>query len=296
MQESGMRLLAFVRKHCEGNSSVKGLKRAIEGKGCKINGRVETFSTRILKAGDVVQLEVVKSEKRASLVFLYEDQDLIVCDKPAGLVCDQKNFPAKLVHRLDKETSGVLILAKREEIYQKMVELFSEKKVKKHYLALVDGEVRKKEGRIQNRLSKKHSYQGQTIYASSVKGEEAITLWTCLGTHAGVSLILCEPITGRTHQLRVHMKEMGHPILGDHQYGTHFKSKLSPKRHLLHATKISFPHPKGEGIVEVLSPLPGDFLETLKLASMTHLVQPFYKEKEQDSRSKRGDHKNIKKV
>jgi 23S rRNA-/tRNA-specific pseudouridylate synthase len=274
-KEAGIRLLPFVRKHCSGQSSVKGLKRAIESKGCKINGRVETFSTRILSAGDVVELAIVPKEERASLTFLYEDKDLIVCDKPSGIVCEAKNFPYKLVHRLDKETSGVLILAKREEVYKKMVTLFSEKKVEKQYLALVDGEVRKKEGRIETRLSKKHAYQGQTIYGSSKKGEEAITLWKCLGVSQGVSLILCEPITGRTHQLRVHLKELGYPILGDYQYGKHFKSALLPTRHLLHALKISFPHPGTNKLVEVVAPLPKDFLEVLKLVCMAHLIEPF---------------------
>ena len=98
-QEAGMRLLAFLRKHCGEHSSVKGLKRAVESKGCRINGRVETFSTRILAGGDIVQLEIVSQEKRAPLVFLYEDADILVCDKPAGVVCEGKNFSAKLVHR-----------------------------------------------------------------------------------------------------------------------------------------------------------------------------------------------------
>ncbi|MFS8563260.1 MAG: hypothetical protein LVR00_02585 [Rhabdochlamydiaceae bacterium] len=114
-----MRLLAFLRKHCSEHSSVKGLKRAVESKGCKINGRVETFSTRILSAQDIVQLEIAPKEKKSPLVFLYEDADIIICDKPSGLVCEAKNFPAKLVHRLDKETSGALILAKRKPFIRK---------------------------------------------------------------------------------------------------------------------------------------------------------------------------------
>ncbi len=285
-REAGMRLLAFLRKHCSDQSSVKGLKRAVESKGCKINGRVETFSTRVLAAGDVVQLEIAPKEKRAHLEFLYEDKDLIICNKPVGVVCEQKNFPAKLVHRLDKETSGVLILAKREEVYKKMVTLFSEKKVKKQYLALVDGEVGKKEGKIENRLAKQHAYQGQTIYGSAKQGESAITLWKCLGKGKHVSLLLCEPITGRTHQLRVHFKEMGHPILGDYQYGKIFKSQLHPKRHLLHALKISFPHPQTHKPVEVVAPLAEDFLKALEAVSMAHLAKLFDQKKQQDSRDK----------
>lgn len=260
-QEAGMRLLAFLRKHCGEHSSVKGLKRAVESKGCKINGRVETFSTRILSAKDIVQLEIAPKEKQTSIVFLYEDPDIIICDKPPGVVCEPKNFPAKLVHRLDKETSGALILAKKESIYKKMVALFSEKKVKKEYLAIVDGEMKKKEGKIHNFLSKQHEYQGQTIYGSGKRGQEAITLWRCLSVGSGVSLVLCEPITGRTHQIRVHLKELGYPILGDYQYGKAFKSSFHPKRHLLHACKVSFPHPRTGNLLVVKAPIPLDFLE-----------------------------------
>lgn len=279
VSEAGMRLLAFLRKHLSEHSSVKGLKRAVESKGCKINGRVEIFSTRKLSFGDVVQLEMAPKEVRSEIEFLYEDKDLIICNKPAGVVCDNKNFPFKLVHRLDKETTGVLILAKKESVYQKMVALFSEKKVKKKYLALVEGEVVKKEGKIESYLAKKHAYQGQSIYGSCKKGQLAITVWKRLGRSAGASLLLCEPITGRTHQLRVHLKEMGHPILGDYQYGKVFKVKLHPKRHLLHALTISFPHPETHKVIEVVAPIAEDFLQALQAISMAHLVELLDEEK-----------------
>lgn len=271
-RESGMKLLAFLREKWPSAPSVKALKRAIDGKRCKINGRIETFSTHTLSKGDRVEIELIEAQA-SELTILYEDDALVVCNKPAGMVSESKNFPAKLVHRLDKETSGVLILAKTELMRQKMVELFRKHRVKKEYLALVDGLVLKKEGKIASRLAKKHSYEGQTIYASAPQGEEAITYWKCLGMGKKESLLLCEPVTGRTHQLRVHMKEMGHPILGDAQYAKKFSSLLSVHRQMLHAYRISFPHPVTGQKIEAAAPLPNDFLEALEAVSMAHLIE-----------------------
>jgi len=270
--ESGMKLLAFLRERWPSAPSVKALKRAIDGKRCTINGRIETFSTHALSKGDRVEIELIETQQ-LTLTILYEDDAIVVCNKPAGMLSDNRNFPAKLVHRLDKETSGVLILAKTESVCDKMIEAFAQRRVKKEYLAIVDGAVLKKEGKIVSRLAKKHSYEGQTIYASALQGEEAITHWKCLGVGKKESLLLCEPVTGRTHQLRVHLKEMGHPILGDTQYAKKFSSPLSVHRQMLHAYRISFPHPETSQKIEVMAPLPDDFLEALETIGMAHLVE-----------------------
>lgn len=263
-QDSGMKLLAFLRKHYTDAPSVKALKRAIDTKGCVVNGRIDTISTRTLSAGDHIIIELDEKTKTPSV--LYEDDELLICNKPAGIVSEAKQFPGKLVHRLDKETSGVLILAKTEDARQKMIELFSQKKVHKQYLAIVNGEVKKREGTIISLLAKKHSFQGQTIYGTGLQGQEAITRWKCLGVGKRASLLLCEPVTGRTHQLRVHLKEMGHPILGDTQYGD---KSSAYRRHMLHAWKIAF------GDIEVIAQIPEDFLEALR---MTQLIQFLDKE------------------
>lgn len=252
--------------------SVKALKRAIDGKRCRVNGRVETFSTYKLSKRDRVEIEVVEG-KVLKLLSLFEDEFLLICNKPAGLVCEPKNFPAKLVHRLDKETSGVLILAKKESVRHQMIELFAKRLVLKEYVALVDGNVLKKEGRIESRLSKRHGYEGQTIFASGAKGEEAITEWMCLGNGEKAALLLCKPITGRTHQLRVHLKEMGHPILGDTQYSKRFSCSIPISRHLLHALRISFPHPVSGIQITSQASLPEDFLEALEGVGMVNLVE-----------------------
>lgn len=271
-----MKLLAFLREKGEGLCSVKMLKRAIDEKYCTVNGRTECFSTRPLKQGDLVELDlsflgVSQEKKQGKIGILYEDEELIVCDKPAGVVSENRHFhhlgkSIQLVHRLDKETSGCLILAKSSAVKDRMVKLFEEKKVRKFYLALVDGVVKKEQGRVENYLGKVHSYQGQSIYGkcSASKGQLAITEWKCLKRGEKVSLLLLKPLTGRTHQLRAHLAGMGNPILGDLQYGRHFTSSIRPKRHLLHAWRLFFPHPLKEEEIKVESPLPQDFQECIK--------------------------------
>lgn len=261
--DHGMTLLAFLRASYPDAPSVKALKRAIDSKQCTINGRVETFSTHKVKAGDeiVLQLTHVQSLKP---VKIWEDDVLIAYNKPAGVVSEPKNFKGHLVHRLDKETSGIILVAKTKDILEKMIELFRQKKVIKKYLAIVDGVVQKSKGTIVSNLAPKHRFQGQTIYGSSHKGDHAETRFVKLRSNPKATLLECYPITGRTHQLRVHLQEAGHPIVGDYQYARHFKCGYRAPRHLLHAQEITFPHPLTQQAITVTAPLPDDFEQALK--------------------------------
>lgn len=277
-----MRLLGFLRSKCGHLASVKAIKRAIEGGLCTLNGKIERFSTHVLLEDDTIvfdtsHLQDKKEKKSFEIAILYEDKELLVCNKPSGLVSENKAFNAalpsyrgklQLIHRLDKETTGAILLAKTEEMREKMVALFVEKEVRKFYLALVDKEVKKEEGKIDNFLTKKNSYAGQSIWGEGMRGLRAITLWKCLKRLKGISLLECEPITGRTHQLRVHLSSMGHPILGDYQYGKHFSSSLRPARMLLHAYRLIFSHPKTNKIISITAPIPKDFLSFLPPGSI----------------------------
>lgn len=277
--EHGKRLLQFLRDHLDGQFSVKAIKRAIESKKCTVNNQQVNFSTRVLTKGDVVCIQLEKTEDKAAsqLVILYSDEDVLAVDKPAGVVSEESAIQTllpvdkrqwRLVHRLDKETSGVLLLAKNEEILRLLIERFREKEVRKSYYAIVDAIVERPEGVIENLLDVKSKYAGQTIYGASTKGKEAITEWRCIKKGGDASLVECHPITGRTHQLRVHLSEMGHPILGDVQYGKSFKCSYKPHRHLLHAYEVEFTHPRANKKVKIRAPLPQDFkiaLEELKL-------------------------------
>ena len=274
-KEAGTRLLPFLRKKCPDAPSVKAIKRAIDSKFCTVNHQIETFSSYPLKENDIVRLNeaAFKTKKSESKIpILYEDKELLIVNKPAGIISDNRliksrlsNPQLELVHRLDKETSGVLILAKTFEAKEKMIALFKRRAVRKLYLAIVDGVMDKDEGKIDNFLGKKKSYQGQTIYGSvdGKKGLRAITLWRVLSRGKTASVVCCEPFTGRTHQLRVHRSGMGHPILGDVQYGKKFICPFKPLRNLLHAYSIVFVHPSTGKELKVIAPIPVDFKECL---------------------------------
>jgi RluA family pseudouridine synthase len=278
-KEAGMHLLAFLREKCPQAPSVKALKRAIDGKHCIVNGRIETFSSYVLKENDTVSLSdtAFESKKNPKVSILYEDEELLVINKPAGIVSDNRSIqshlkgPLQLVHRLDKETSGVLVLAKSSHSKAKLVEAFKKRTVSKLYLAIVDGVVAKDNGKIENFLGKKQSYQGQTIYGSvpEKKGLKAITFWSCLHRGKTASFVSCEPVTGRTHQLRVHLSEMGHPILGDVQYGKRFICPFKPCRNLLHAYQIAFVHPSTGKALKIIAPIPADFKQALMALNMS---------------------------
>jgi len=267
LADAGSTLLAFLRKNCLHAPSVKAIKRAIDSKRCRVSGRVEMISTRRLREGDVVEFEMAVEKKERKISILYEDDDFLIIDKPAGVSCEPKNFKEKLVHRLDKETSGVLILAKHEKARLAMVDLFTKKEIEKTYLALVDGVVKKQEGKITLRLQQR----GDKVFAGA--GQEAETLWRCLGVGKTASLLLCKPTTGRTHQIRVHLKEIGHPIVGDLRYGKTFRCRLRPERHMLHAVRICFEHPFTHKKIEAEAPVPDDFLDLLESIGMAHLVE-----------------------
>jgi 23S rRNA-/tRNA-specific pseudouridylate synthase len=274
-RESGMTLLAFLRDSYPDAPSVKALKRWIEGKRCTINSRLETFSTHRLKSGDEVILDIDDKKPLSILkpVLLWENPSLKAYDKPAGLVSHPDHFKGHLVHRLDKETSGVILVAKSQQILDQMIELFRQKKVQKSYLAIVDGIIKEKKGIMISSLSPKHQYQGQTLYGSSKKGQLAETHWKKIGEGEKSTLVQCHPITGRTHQLRVHFKEFHHPILGDYQYTSQFQCLYKALRHLLHAYEITFRHPISQEKIEVRAPIPLDFSKALHILGMNHLCQ-----------------------
>ena len=273
------KLLPFLSQHLEGKYSARFLKSLIEKNGCQINGRTERFASTILGIGDRVSLHLEQPISSASHQvepqrIIFEDDALLVYNKPAGINCDENGIlkPLKniapslqLVHRLDRNTTGVLLLAKQPKIFENLVNQFRHLKVEKRYLAIVDGVILKSKGVIKNYLGKKVSFAGQTIWGSVIAahGLHACTEWECLMKGKLASLLACVPMTGRTHQIRVHMAEMGHPILGDFQYGKEFLCSYRPFRPLLHAKEIRFQHPKTGKPLVFTAPLPEDFIKAL---------------------------------
>lgn len=274
-KQEGMRVLDFLLIHVEIDSN-KALKRQVEGGAVRVNGVIERFASRKLKEKDRVSFAF--QEKKTIIPFnkkeiLFEDEALLIYNKPAGISSDAKGIleylasyskKLKLVHRLDKETSGVLVLAKTETAKNAMEELFKKRLVEKEYLALVRGVVPFQTKRIANRLSKIREFSGQSLYGSCVKeGLEALTNFSLIKRGKQGSLLACFPETGRTHQIRVHLAELGFPILGDALYGKEVGSSWVPGRLLLHASRIKFPHPVTEEWIEVSAPVPELFEEAV---------------------------------
>lgn len=276
-EESGSKLLAFLALRTKREYSSRFLKECVNQHCCKINGRVETFCSTVVARGDRVEFIVQKqsspSIKKLDLKsILFEDNSLLIFNKPSGINCDErgilalfKNYlpSAILVHRLDRDTTGALIIAKNKDVFHKFVDQFKEFSVKKTYLAIVDGILKKDHGIVENYLGKKQEYAGQTIWGSveKSKGLYACTDWERLEQGNRCSLLKCIPKTGRTHQIRVHLAGIGHPILGDFQYGKKFICIYDPPRYLLHAQEIGFIHPMTHQRMEMTAPLPIDFLE-----------------------------------
>lgn len=274
-KQSGQSLQLFLKEKL-GNVSGKQVKRLIDSGKCLLNGHPERFSSRLVGAGDVVELNYSPPLKAATAdasSILYVDDDLIAYDKPAGMASDsqellkqlQKQFgKVILLHRLDKETTGVLLFARHEQSAEAVEALFKKRLVKKTYLAIIDGVTKNRSGIIENHLGKLHVYQGQTIWGEVKEGLYAKTSWEMQKSGHGASLLCCQPETGRTHQIRVHLSGLGHPILGDHQYGRSWTCKYHPQRVLLHASSVAFEHPSTKKSLVITSPIPHDFSEAMQ--------------------------------
>lgn len=279
-RDENLTLVEFISKVLSESISKKEIKRRIEDNCCSVNGVVERVASKKLAWKDRVEWEekqkapISKAQFESSRI-LYEDRDLLVYNKPSGVECDQEGIVRLLkvhgrfflVHRLDKYTTGALVLAKTREAEQSLLTFFKEREVGKCYIALVDRVPKVKSGTIENYLGKVGGFQGQTNYGS-VKapfGKFAKTAWSVKNIYKNASLIVCYPETGRTHQIRVHLSELGHSILGDFQYGKKFVCKIKPPRMLLHAYSIEFKHPMEDKILKIKAPIPKDFQETIKL-------------------------------
>jgi 23S rRNA pseudouridine955/2504/2580 synthase len=213
-------------------------------------------------------------------ITLYEDDDLLVLDKPSGIAVqggtktphhidrllqglgDGPETRPRLVHRLDRDTSGVLVIAKRRSIAAKLGRAFQTRSVRKIYWALVHGVPKPPQGKIEAALVKAAGPEGDRVRKAR-PGEQdiaqsAVTHYAVVD-RAGqtVSFVSLKPVTGRQHQLRAHMAIIGHPILGDEKYrsSAELPEGIENKLHL-HARRISFQRPSGEGVVDVTAPLP----------------------------------------
>jgi len=227
------------------------------------------------------------------LDILYKDDYLVTVNKPAGLVvypsvghshgtlmnalyyhCRKLaavGGPLRpgVVHRLDKDTSGVMVIALNDEVYYNLVEQFRKKTINKKYIALVYKNLTADEGEISLRIGRSLSDR-KKMSTRVKKGKEAVTIWRVLERFGNATLIEVKLKTGRTHQIRVHFASMGHPVLGDKTYGKKVeieikgREKISFPRQMLHAELLGFIHPVTGKYLEFSASVPEDMSEKIK--------------------------------
>lgn len=256
--------------------------------------------SKILKGGENVSVKLPEPEpieavpENIKLNIIFENSDYIIVDKPAGMVVhagagnmsgtlvnallyhckDLSGIGGKIrpgiVHRLDKDTSGIMVVAKNDFTHSKLADQFKNKEVKKTYLAIVHGVIKSDEGSYRSSIGR-HKKNRIKMSSNTKAGRESLTYWKVLKRFKNSTLVQAYPKTGRTHQIRVHFTENGHPLLADQLYGNSKKDKdllknLSEKidRHTLHAKSIVFTNPRDNKKVEYSSDIPNDFLNTLK--------------------------------
>jgi 23S rRNA pseudouridine1911/1915/1917 synthase len=287
-EAAGLRLDQFLARELPQFSRSR-IQQLIRGEFVNLNG--EKARTReLVRAGDDVDLiepppaKIDNQPEDIPLNVLFEDEDLIVINKPAGLVvhpgaghrehtlvnallhhCENlsgiggKERPG-IVHRLDKETSGCLVVAKNDEAHRGLSEQFAARAVNKIYLALAAGNLRKISGIIEAKISR-HPIHRQRMSIAPTRGRSAKTEYRVLRSGDGISLIECKLHSGRTHQIRIHLHHLGHPVLGDKIYGA--KAAKNFPRQMLHAWKLGFHHPRTTQWKEFEAPLPDDFEQAL---------------------------------
>jgi 23S rRNA pseudouridine1911/1915/1917 synthase len=290
-EDAGLRLDQFLADHLGSRARAARLitaglvevdgrsvqKRHAVSSGERVVVNQETFSPS-------PESDPARVASTAELNILFEDEALIVVDKPAGVVVHparghesgtlaqaladraaggEDPYRAGIVHRLDRETSGLLVVAKSDAVHRRLKELLQARELTRQYLTLVDGIPPAHSGTIDAPIGRDrrdrvlHSIDTDTP-------REARTHFELLEALRHEALLRVTLETGRTHQIRVHMQAIGHPVLGDHAYGG--PSRFGLERQFLHAERLTFPHPVTGEEVDVSSPLPEDLATALELA------------------------------
>ncbi len=260
LHEDQVRIPVFLEKYFSKDFSRKKWKRLMEANRVRVNGKVERFSSRRLSAYDEIQVDLAPEGKDFGQV-LYEDSFYYIWNKPPGILFTDTSTRYLPAHRLDKETSGALIYAKNPSALEKMFFLFQQRKVDKGYIALVLGALNPKSGIRKSYIFKEKERYFRSSTCPHPCSKSAETLWSVRKCSSRGSLVYLQPKTGRTHQLRLHMGDLGHPILGDYHYHKSrcFQAPFVPKRLYLHAQSLRFIHPFTGEQVDVQSPMPKDF-------------------------------------
>ena len=297
-EEEGVRIDKLLSDRFEGHSRTY-FQYLIENGCVLLNG--ERVKKRIEpKDGDEIEVffqvtpEISLEPQNIPLDILFEDEDIIVVNKPAGMVvhpapgnwshtfvnallghCQElapTDDPLRpgIVHRLDKNTSGVLIASKTSRAHQRLIALFCNRKVEKQYLAICVGRPRENTVSV---FMGRHPVRRKEMSVLDIGGKESTSHFSVLATNERLSLVLAKPITGRTHQIRVHLKHLNAPILGDEVYGSPSVNRhYNIQRQLLHAYRLKIHHPITLAPLEFVAPIPDDMKKMISLFSSQHSV------------------------
>lgn len=256
------------------------IRRIIDWGGCSIGQVLVRVASRTLKEGDQIALGVMEQERCVELVYgrndlLYEDKDFLAVHKAAGVnsqrtpyqlkgtveyavECYMKSIglkdPARVVHRLDRGTSGVMFFPKNKQAATLISDLLKQGKVEKTYWALISGSPDQEQWKVDAPIDKLSKFR----YGVALNGKPARTVFRVLGEGGGVTAIEAKPLTGRTHQIRVHLKHSGFPIVGDESYGG-----VPAPRLMLHCRSMRFTGPRGK-LIEAVAPAEAAFTEIIR--------------------------------
>jgi len=288
---AGIRLDQFLSQYFS-SISRSSLSASIRNGSITVEGNIRKNSYR-LKSGDTISGTVFTQEEieilpeKVEFQIIFEDETLLILSKPPGIVvhpgsgnhsgtlvnglvyyCQSiaavgDKLRPGIVHRLDKDTSGIMLAAKTEMMQGKLVELFKKRDIEKSYIALVHGSMKEKTGRLVAPIGR-HPVNRQKMAVRPNSGRHAVSNWEVLEESAGAfSLVRIIIETGRTHQIRVHMAHLGNPVVGDKVYGSNRNNDNYP-RQLLHAYRLVFRHPFTGEVLNQVAPLWKDFATVLR--------------------------------
>lgn len=270
------------------------IKQLLDGGNITVNGKTEKAKYKV-KSGDVIRLEEPETRtlelrpENIPLDIVYEDDDVIVINKPQGMVVHPApghdehtlvnallyhcplstingTFRPGIVHRIDKDTSGLLMVAKNDKAHRSLAKQLKDKTNIREYVALVHGRIAEDEGTINAPIGR--SLKDRKKQAVVKDGRNAVTHFEVLKRYRDYTFIKCILETGRTHQIRVHMKYIGHPLVGDPLYGP--KKTIKGNGQFLHAGKLGFVHPTTGKLLIFEAPLPKIFQECLEKLDKTN--------------------------
>lgn len=288
-KEEGRRLDAFLMERKGWSRSF--FMKALRTKKIKVNGKKMEPSYRLMK-GDAVRSFVLEIKKSRPVDILYEDENLLAVNKPAGLLsldvtgrtedtmldrvnsllAERGEKTAYPVHRIDFNTSGILLLAKNGRAGEILDRMIKERKIRKSYLCVVKGRPSPDKGRLENQLFKDAKKNRVYVAEHTVKGSKtAITDYRVVASRNGLSLVECHLLTGRTHQIRCQMAHAGHPLLGDDKYGSkEWNREKGERRQLLSSYKTTFDFGEEGSLLSYLSG------KTIKLPKVS-FVEKYFK-------------------